>query len=400
MRRGLCFGVFIIFLVCSMQVALAQHQLSNDSVNIKGEDFDITVYDPDKSLPFVELQCEPQKETDRIFVTLIFKNTGARTLSGPEYTWDGKTLTGNPDLLPDGSQKLNVSIKYSGESVITKKVRVAGHFGTNNYYTGDYTVKFYVTDDDVTVRVIQGKDIGTGEYTPREEVQDIKRVLPYIYEVMDTINGIKDTILSFTPGQSSAPSTPSDSRSTYTYTSSSPKRIIVIEEIVKEKGEERVVKEGEYVEIEYLTNIQKVVVEFDNGKKPGYRVVHKVNILRSNATGSVLWMVLSVSKDIAATTDSMILSKEVTVLQEDPIVGLEIPSEEGSEGELDATTLTSKNENEFMGGIEITHSISPEENTEVNLLGQNFPVTSYILVVTALLAATLIFLSLRRRVSK
>ncbi|MFO7967132.1 MAG: hypothetical protein R6U44_06005 [Archaeoglobaceae archaeon] len=397
MRRGLCFGVFIIFLVCSTQLVLAQHQLSNDSVNLKGEDFDVTVYDPDKNLPFVDLQCEPQKESGRILVTLIFKNAGAKTLSDPEYTWDGKVSTGNPNLIPGGSQKLNVSVSYSGESVITKKARVAGYFGSNSYYTAEYTVKFYVTDDDVNARVNQGTEVDTGEYTPREEVQDIKRVLPYIYEVMDTINGIKDTILSFTPDQSSSSSSPTPHPSS---PSSSPKRIIVVEEISKEKGEKRVIKEGEYAEIEYQTNVQKVIVEFDNGKKPGYRVTHKVNILESNATGSMLWMILSVSKDIAATTDSMILSEEVTVLQEDPIVGLEIPSEEESEGELDTTTLTSKNEKEFLAGIELTHSISPEEGTEVNLLGQNFPVTNYILVVTALLTTTLVFLSIRRRTSR
>lgn len=393
MRRGLCFGVFIIILVCSMQVVLAQHQLSNDSVNIKGEDFDVTVYDPDKTVPFVDLQCKPQREGDRIFVALTFKNTGAKTLSNPEYTWEGKISTENQDLIPGGSQKLNVSIKYSGESVITKRAGVSGYFGSNSYYTADYTIKFYVTDDDVTARVIQGSDVDVGKHTPREEVQNIKRVLPYVYEVMDTINGVRERILSFIPDQSSTPSSSSPTPS------SSPKRIIVVEEIAKEKGEDRVVEKGEYVRIDYQTTIQKVLVEFDYGEEPGYRVVHKVNILESNATGS-LWMILSVSKEVAATTDSMLLSKDVTVLQEDPIVGLEIPSENGNEGELDATTLTSKNENEFMGGIEITHSISPEDEAEVNLLGQSLPVTSYIIIVTALLSTALIFLSLRRRASK
>ncbi len=391
MRRGIRNGVLVIILVFlfSSQLVLAQHQLGDDGVNIKGEEFDITIYDPDKNVPFVDLTCEPQKDSDRIHVTLIFKNTGGKTLSGTEYTFDGKSSTGNRELIPNGIQKLNASIKYSGESVITKKVRVTGYFGTNSYYTADYTIRFYVTDNDVTARVLQGTDIEVGQYTPREEVQNIKRVLPYFYDILDAVNDLREKILSSQTEQGSGqtPSSPS-----------SAKRIIVIEEMSREKGEERVKEKGEYVRIEYRTTIQKVIVEFDEGEEPGYRVVHNVKVLESNATGSMLWMVLSVSKEIAPTTNSMILSKEMTVLQEDPIVGLEIPSEEGHEGELDATTITSKDENEFLSGIDITHSISPRE--EISFMGQSLPLTNYILIVTALLSTALIFLSLRRRASR
>lgn len=171
-----------------------------------------------------------------------------------------------------------------------------------------------------------------------------------------------------------------------------PLRIIVVKTLEEEKDVKEVFNQTSYVKFEYETIVQKVIIVFSQGNETGYRVIHRMTIVESNATANAeLWALLNVSEEITYSVNRMIYPQSHRVIQESPIIGLEFNNEVGNEGELNVTVITAASENEFVNGIEINHLLILDEN------GPGFPPTFIILLLVGIIVAVAVYLSLRAR---
>jgi|GEM_PF-6342023 hypothetical protein len=64
-----------------------------------------------------------------------------------------------------------------------------------NYYTADFTVKFYILDGKVSAQVVESGIPDTGSKITTEGTE-VKRILPDVYKVLYTINDFKNLLPS------------------------------------------------------------------------------------------------------------------------------------------------------------------------------------------------------------
>ena len=172
-------------------------------------------------------------------------------------------------------------------------------------------------------------------------------------------------------------------------------RIEVVKEVEESEGTKTIANKTLWIKIRYETTIQKVIVRFDNVTVPGYRVIHNVTVLESNARNAILRILLEISKDIAYSVDQMILPPNVKVIQREPIVGVDIVEPtKGKNATLDVIVLTKVDENEFLKGITIKHIVVPKTTPTA---ATGYPTTAIIgIVIASIVVVSVGFYVLRR----
>ncbi|WP_240911706.1 WD40 repeat domain-containing protein [Thermococcus sp. LS1] len=140
---------------------------------------------------------------------------------------------------------------------------------------------------------------------------------------------------------------------------------VTIEETVS-STEKSSVTTNETASVEYQasTIIQKITVNINGRQQPGYLIQHNVSILSVRGNPVAFRTIISVDKNLAYSTDDMIIPSNAIILQRDPVIALDIKDpQSGDNAQYDVIVLTQASESEFVQGIQIEHQVIVQQNS-------------------------------------